>query len=142
MMPHHGRGAKPNGPALLLQAPADIHIITSRTKLGIKPRNGLQGCFAKRHITSRDMLCLRIGEEHMHGTTRGIRHTVGYRTVPRRRQIRSANAHMGRTHESCCEIGQPMGIRIRIVINIGHNLTPGLLPASIARIARARGFPY
>src|SRR4029450_3211312 len=76
MMPDHGCRAKANGPTLLLQAPAHIHVIASRTKLWIKPSNGLQGRFPKRHVTPWDMLCLRIGEEHMHGPSRGIRHTV------------------------------------------------------------------
>src|SRR4029453_16804251 len=87
MMPDHGCRAKANGPTLLLQAPAHIHVITSRTKLRIKPSNGLQGHFPKRHITPWDMLCFRIREEYVDGTTRGIRHTVGYQPVVRRGQI-------------------------------------------------------
>src|SRR5262249_55828007 len=85
MVPDHGCWAKPNRPALLLQPPADIHVIARRTKLGIKSPDGLQGRFPKRHVTPGDMLCLCIGEEHMYRTARGIRHTVGDRTIARGR---------------------------------------------------------
>src|SRR4029450_4316081 len=71
MMPDHGGRAKANGPTLLLQAPAHIHVIASRTKLRIKPSNGLQGRFPKRHVTPWDMLCLRIRAEHVEGTAGG-----------------------------------------------------------------------
>src|SRR5215510_10189622 len=140
MMPDHGCSAKANGPTLLLQAPAHIHVIAGRTKLWIKPPNSLQSRFAKRHVTPWNMLCLGIGEEYMHGPPRGIRHTVGYHTVTRRGQIRSPDAHMRRTHESRRDIGQPVWIRIGVVINIGHNFTLGLLPAGIARAAQAAVF--
>src|SRR5439155_4031563 len=57
MMPDHGRWAKPNRPALLLQPPAEIHIIARRTKLRIKPPDSLQGRFPKGHVTPWNIRC-------------------------------------------------------------------------------------
>jgi hypothetical protein len=45
MVPDHGSRVEPQPPALLLQPPADIHVVAGHAELGIEPANGLEEAF-------------------------------------------------------------------------------------------------
>src|SRR6185503_10315608 len=49
VMPNERGRAEPKAPALLLQSPADIHVIPGDVKLRIETADRLQRNFAKRH---------------------------------------------------------------------------------------------
>jgi hypothetical protein len=55
-MPHDGRRRKTNRPTSLLDAPADIDIVTGNTENGIESTDFLQEGFAECHVATRNML--------------------------------------------------------------------------------------
>src|SRR5262245_8344778 len=65
MMPDQSRGMKTNRPAVLLQPPADVDIIPSRTKLRVETTNGLERGSPKRHVTPGNVLGFMVREHDM-----------------------------------------------------------------------------
>jgi hypothetical protein len=62
VVPNHRAWAVSEGPAVLLKAPADIHIVSRSAKLRVEPPHGLQSGFAKSHITPGNMFGLTVGQ--------------------------------------------------------------------------------
>src|SRR3989442_15558932 len=100
MVPDHGSRVETQRPALLLQLPAHINVVASDAELRIEPPYRLQGSFAKRHVTARNVLCLLVGEQDVDRVTRGVGDTLGDWPVAGGWDVGPAGRHVGRTHES------------------------------------------
>src|SRR5215211_6446756 len=74
VMPHQCSGAKTDGPALGLQPPADVHIITRHAKLRIESSDCLKLRFTERHIAPGNMFGNLVCQHNMNRSSRGIRH--------------------------------------------------------------------
>src|SRR5437667_8905439 len=82
------------------------------------------------------MLGKRIGQEHMGRTTRRACGALRKRRITRRGKVRYSNQRMRRAPESLGVVIKPIRIRIRVVIDVGYDLTARLLPADVARGAQ------
>ena len=60
MVPNHGGGVEAEFPALLLQAPAQIHVVPGNTELRVKASHRGQAAPAKSHIAARQVFGLAI----------------------------------------------------------------------------------
>ena len=69
------------------------------------------------------MLSRVIGEQNVHRSSWRVRHTIRDSSVAGRRNIGPANSHVSRLQERIGQVGQPIRIRIRVVIQIGDDLT-------------------
>jgi hypothetical protein len=125
MVPDHGGRAKPQGPTTVPQTPADIDVVPSRAELRIKPAYGLQVSFAERHVTARYVLCLLVGKEDMDGTTRCIGDAISKGTIVGWCEIRASHPNMFGGQKRRSKIGQPVRVRVGIVVNIGDYLARG-----------------
>src|SRR6185436_8946367 len=56
VMPDHCPGSEAQSPTLLLQPPADVHVVARDMELRIKPADGLERHPAKGHVATRKML--------------------------------------------------------------------------------------
>src|SRR5438309_3626883 len=72
MMPDHRRGIEPQRPTLLLQAPADIHVVTRDAKLRVKSANRLQTRPAERHVAAGNVFRFAIRKQDMRGAARRV----------------------------------------------------------------------
>ena len=125
MVPDHGCGMESQCPAVLLQPPAHIDVVTSNAELRIKPPYGLEGSLPKRHVTARNVLRLLVREQDMDWATGCVGNTLGYRAVASGGEVWPTNSRVGRTHESGRKVGKPVGIRVGIVVDIGDDLACG-----------------
>src|SRR2546425_2104856 len=112
MVPDHGSRVETQRPALLLQLPAHINVVASDAELRIEPPYRLQGSFAKRHVTARNVLCLLVGEQDVDGITRGVGYAIGDWSIAGGRNVGPADSHMGRTHKGSSQVGEPMRVRV------------------------------
>jgi hypothetical protein len=87
MVPDHGSRVEPHRPTLFLQPPAHLDVIASDTELWVEAPYGLQGCFPKRHITSRNVLCLLVGKQDMHRAAWGAAASQGMTRIARRAHV-------------------------------------------------------
>ena len=122
MVPDHGRGVETHRPALFLQPPANIDVITRDTKLRVKSADRLEGSFAERHIAAGNVLRLLIGKEDMDWAAGCIGHTISDRSVARRCDVWASHGCMGRMDEGCRKISKPVGVGIGIIVEIRHDL--------------------
>ena len=60
MMPDHGRGAETDRPTPLPNSPADIHVISGDSELGIESADRLERRFTKSHVAAGNVLGLPI----------------------------------------------------------------------------------
>src|SRR2546428_3164849 len=63
VVPDHGAGVEAQGPALLAEPPADVHVVARRTELGIESPDGLEGDLPERHVAAGDVLGFPVREE-------------------------------------------------------------------------------
>src|SRR5439155_2154284 len=141
-MPDHSRRMESQCPALLLQPPAHIDVVTGNTKLRIKPPYGLEGGLPKRHVAARNVLRLLVREQHVDWATGCVSNTIGNRAVASGGEVWPANSRVRRTHESGGKVGEPVGVRIGIVVDkapCGRTLQH--LPSSQG-LARCAGDAY
>ena len=61
MVPDDSRGTETQSPAAILDAPADVHVVSGHAELSVKPADRLKPCLSKGHIATRDVLGFRIG---------------------------------------------------------------------------------
>src|SRR2546427_9251246 len=108
MMPDHGSRVETQRPALLLQLPAHINVVASDAELRIEPPYRLQGSFAKRHVTARNMLRLLVGEQDVDWVTRCVGDTIGDWSIAGGRDVGPADSHVGRAHEGGSQVGEPV----------------------------------
>src|SRR5438128_12419095 len=135
-MPDHSRRMESQCPALLLQPPAHIDVVTGNTKLRIKPPYGLEGGLPKRHVAARNVLRLLVREQHVDWATGCVSNTIGNRAVASGGEVWPANSRVRRTHESGGKVGEPVGVRIGIVVEIGDDFARGRFQTRIARTAQ------
>src|SRR6266545_4786441 len=132
VMPDHRAGAEPDAPALLLQAPAYIHVVAGGAELGIEPADGLQRGRAERHVAPGDVLGFAIRQEHVEGAARPVSDAIRDRPVTLGWYVRPAHAHMVSGQERGGQIRKPMRIGPRIVVDVGDDLSGRGLQARVA----------
>ena len=92
MVPHHRGRAESQLEVSLAQPPARVDVVSSDAKLRIEAADLLESAAPKRHVAARDVLCLPVRQEHVHGSTRRVGDTVGDEPVARRRKVGTSNA--------------------------------------------------
>ena len=80
------------------------------------------------------MLRLAVGHEDVHGPTRRAGDALGDRAVPRRGDVRSAHPRVGRAHEGGREVGEPLGVGVGVVVDVGDDLPGGRFQARVAGV--------
>src|ERR1051325_7794039 len=95
MMPNNGGRTESQRPAFLLQAPADINVITRHPELRIKAANRLQRRHTKSHIASWNMFRFTVGQQNMDRPAGSMRDAIRNHTITRRCNIRAANTGEG-----------------------------------------------
>jgi hypothetical protein len=70
VVPHHRAGVEPERPDLVLEPPAQIHVVAGGSEAGIEPADRRQRRSPERHVAARDVLGLGVGEEHVHRPSR------------------------------------------------------------------------
>src|SRR5881397_3980805 len=136
MVPDHGSRVETQRPALLLQLPAHIDVVASDAELRIEPPYRLQGSFAKRHVTAREVLRLLVREQDVDWATRGVGDTLGDWSIAGGRDVWSTYSHVGRAHEGGSQVGEPVRVRVGVIVKIGDDLTRGRFQAGIAGAAQ------
>ena len=76
----------------------------------------------------------------MNRTARRYSDTVGNQAVAGRRQIRPADSNMIRRHKCVCKVLEPVRVGIRIIIDIGNDLTASSFTTCVARTAQTSIF--
>src|SRR5215471_15691353 len=137
MVPNHGGRAEAQRSASLLQAPAEIHIISGDAKLRIEPAGFFERRPSEGHVAAGNVLGHLVGKQNMYRSARSVRHTIGDSTIARRGDVWSADSHMSRAKKRVSEVSQPVRIRVRIIIQISDNLTGRRLHADIPGSAQA-----
>ena len=137
VVPDHGRWAEAQPAATLLQAPAEIHVVTRHAQLRIETAHGLKPGFPEGHVATRNVLRLAVGEEHVRGSAGGVRDTAGNRSVVRKRDVRAAYACIIGVQEDDGEVAQPIRIRAGIVVDVGDDFAGGGLKTRVAGGAQA-----
>src|SRR5881397_2371071 len=92
MMPNNCRWTEPKRPALLLQAPTNIHVITRHSELRIEAADSLQRRHAKSHVAPGNMFRLPVCQQDMDRPARRVRDAICDEAITRRRNIRTANS--------------------------------------------------
>src|SRR5262245_38662186 len=87
-------GAAPDAPALLLQAPADVHVVAGDPELGIKAADRQQARLPERHVATGDVLGDLVGEQHVDRPAGRVRHALRHLAVAGWRDVRAADAGM------------------------------------------------
>ena len=139
-VPHKSCCREPHAEARLLQAPAEIDIVTRDQITFTKTTNRLQYLFSNRKITPRQMLCLIIIKQNMRRCSlrRGHHHLIDntgttiMRRLRTRRQIRSSAGIPAPPIECVSQPPQPLPIRLAVVICVGNDLSLSLTGASIS----------
>ena len=73
----------------------------------------------------------------MNRTSGGIGYAIGDGAVAERRDVKTADPGVLCSHESRCQIGQPVRIWVRIIIDIGDNVPDSGLQTYVARSGEA-----
>ena len=71
VVPHHGAGREADGPAALVQSPADVDVVTGRPESRVVPADRAQAVDPEGRIAAWDVLRFGIGSEHVVRATRG-----------------------------------------------------------------------
>src|ERR1041385_262144 len=69
VVPNHRGRMKAQLPATLMEPPAEIDIIARDSKLRVEPFDCLEASAAIRHVASRQMLGLPIGQQNVRGVS-------------------------------------------------------------------------
>src|SRR5207245_705517 len=108
----------------------------SRPELRVEPPDRVQTGLPERHVAARDMLRLAIGDENVHGPTRRLGHALGDRSVSWRGDVRTPHAGVRGAHEGGDEIGEPLGVGVRVVVEVGDDLPGGRLQPRVAGVGK------
>ena len=131
-MPDDSRGTEGDDLSLLLQSPAEIHVVSGFAVFGIEAADLFKGPFEKRHIAAGDVFGHHVGEQDVAGSAGRGRHT-GLNPVLRwRRNVRSAHARVVTADERADEKIQPVRVRHAIAVGVGNDLALGRVAANIA----------
>ena len=68
MMPDHRGRVEADRPAALVQAPADVHVVTRHAELEVEASDRREALLAERHVAAGDVLGFAIGEQYVHRT--------------------------------------------------------------------------
>src|SRR5689334_10692354 len=123
MMPDYGRRMKADGVAVLLEAPAGIHIIAGDAIHRIETANGLESGFTDREIAAGNVLRNLVGHEYMNGAAGRARHAFGDSSVARRRKVRTADGGMMAGCKSLRKVREPVRIGIGIVVDVSDDVS-------------------
>src|ERR687887_396910 len=118
VMPHEGCRTEADGIAEILQSPANIDIIPSGGIGWIKSPNLDECILAEGHVAAWDVLGGLIVEQNMCRGTGGCADAVRQPALLGGWQIRSADADIVRSPELQRHVGQPIGVRHRIRIDV------------------------
>src|SRR3989454_12778778 len=137
VVPDDSRWRESNRPAALPEPPAEVDIVASDAKLWIESADPPQALGAEGHVAPRDVLRLSIRGEHVNRPARGVRHEAGDETVARRRDVRPADRGVCRGEKARGEILEPVGIGVRVVVDVRDDLPSRRLQTDVARGGQA-----
>src|SRR5258708_16873863 len=107
MVPDHRCRAETQGPAALLQPPADIDIVASNTELRIESTYRFEVGFTKCHVTAWNVFRFLIRKENVDRAAWSIGDTIGDWPVARGCDVRTAYPGVLRAQASGRAGGQP-----------------------------------
>src|SRR5215467_14712793 len=87
VMPHDRRWRETDGPATLLQPPADVDVIPGNAKTGIEASDLQELVASIGHVAAGDVLGDAVRQQNVNRTARGVCDTVGDGAVAGRRDV-------------------------------------------------------
>src|SRR5438034_10461616 len=109
-MPDDCCWAESNDPAVLLNSPAKIDVITSFMVFGIEAADAFKRPSIERHVTAGNVLCDYVGKQDMAGSTRGCCDTGLDPILRRWRDVRSTHSRIIAAYEGTDYVIQPIDI--------------------------------
>ena len=139
-MPDNGGGAEGNHTAALLQAPAEVHIVTGLAVFGVEAADLIEGPAVKSHVAAGNVFRDDIGEKHVVRSARSRRHARLNPIFSRWRNVGSAHAGVVSAEKRAHEVVEPVGIRHAVAIGINNHIAAGGMRAHISGEAQALVF--
>src|SRR5262245_12861692 len=91
MVPDHGRRIEPDGPAPLLELPADVDIVARHAEARVIAADVRETVPPKGGIAAWDVLGQLVREQDVYRSPRSVRNTAGDRAVARRGDVRATD---------------------------------------------------
>src|SRR5688500_15990626 len=121
-MPNHRRRIEADRPSGMLQAPADVDVVTGRTEFRVPTADISKRIGPKCAVATRNMFGGFVVQQDMYRSARSVCHALGDPTVSGRSNIRAADAGVLSVHEGEGQVMQPVRVRSRIVVCIRNQL--------------------
>ena len=137
IVPYDGRRAEGNHLALLLKAPAKVHIVTSFSVFRIEASDLFKGPAVKGHVAPGDMFRNDICEKNMTRASRCGGNACLMPILSGRGDIRSPDAGIVPREEGSYKIVEPVRICHAVAVGVGNNLASGRRRADIPRKTEA-----
>src|SRR5207302_5965787 len=137
MVPDDRRGGIADDLASVPEPPADVDVVPRGPESGVEPPDGFESAFPERHVASRNMLRNPIGNQDRVRPAGRVRDRVGPPSVIRWSEVRAADRGVVAFHEGKGEEPQPMRVRVRVVVDEGHDLSRGRCDPGVARATEA-----
>jgi hypothetical protein len=136
-MPHHRAGAEAELESALGEPPAQVHVVAGGAVADVEAVDRLQGCLPERHVAARDVLGILVGEQHVRGPAGRSGDALGDPVVARRHDVGSADAGVVAAPERIGQVVEPVRVRARVVVGVGHDLAGRGPHPGVARTAQA-----
>ena len=139
-MPDNCGGAEADDLSLLLQTPAEVHVIARLAIFRVETAYPLKCPFVEGHVAAGNVLGDEVGKEHMVRTSRRRGDTGLNPIFGRRRDVRAAHARVVAAEQRADHEIEPFRIGHAIAVRIGQDFARRRLCADIAGHAETRIF--
>src|SRR5207253_5575689 len=102
-------------------------------ELRVEPSDRLEAGFAERHVAARNVFGLTVTQEDVNGPARRARDALGDGPVARRGEVRPSHRRVRRGEERGRKVGEPVRVRVGVVVDVGDDLATRLSEARVAR---------
>ena len=121
---------------LVLEPPADVHVVAGLAELGIEPVDRLEDLAAEGHVAAGDMLGDLVAHQDVRRLPRCGRHARGQPPVFGR-QVRPPHRRRPAPHELMDQVDQPVRVGHAVGIGVGDQGYPWRLEPGVPRDAQA-----
>ena len=121
---------------LVLEPPADVHIVAGLAKLGIEPVDRLEGLTAEGHVAAGDVLGDLVAHQDVRRLPRRGRDAGGQPAVLGR-QVRPPHRRRPAPHELMDQMDQPVRVGHAVGIGVGDHGTRGASQPGVSRDTQA-----
>src|SRR5262245_36858137 len=138
MVPHGGRRAEGETEAGVLEPPADIDVIAGAGVHRIKAADAKEDVTAEGHVDPGDVLGLDVVLEDVGRVPRAEGDELRRQPVGCRRQVWATRPRVASGLHGGDEVAQPVGVGIRVRVNVSHDLPGRGLCPYVSRYRESR----